>query len=265
MKKHPPSISVVMAVNKDDGFLDTAINSILNQTFTDFEFIVVANACTDDLWEKLCHYRSLDDRIILARVDLGGLAFSLNYGASMAKSPFIARMDADDVSYPKRLEIQWAFLSENDVDVLATEFTYIDEEGNSINESNNFDTLSHDLIKARLQYTNFIKHPTVVFKKSAFIDVGGYKYGYYGEDYDLWLRLASAGYQFHILPLALLGFRIHSNQMTDSAYNKKIRRSVMAIHFLHNANSGSKRTLLGLFSNTKFADNFKKIKRMFAK
>lgn len=83
-------ISVVLPVNRDDGFLNEAINSVLNQTFINFELLVIANNCSDELWSYLIMKSRKDSRIKPVRLELGGLSFALNYGINMSRGRFIA-------------------------------------------------------------------------------------------------------------------------------------------------------------------------------
>ena len=93
-----PKVSIILAINSDHGFLRDAINSILDQSFEDFEFIIIANNCSDELWLELNKFTDLDPRIKIKRLKIGGLIFALNYGLAIAKGAYIARMDAAALS-----------------------------------------------------------------------------------------------------------------------------------------------------------------------
>ena len=102
-----------MAVNKDDGFLNEAIQSIISQSYSNFEFVIVANNCTDSLWSAINAWAEKDCRIKPFRIKIGGLAFALNYGIEQAHGDYILRMDADDIAMPDLLEKKIAFLQDN--------------------------------------------------------------------------------------------------------------------------------------------------------
>ena len=93
-----------MAVNKDDGFLNEAIQSIISQSYSNFEFVIVANNCTDSLWSAINAWAEKDCRIKPFRIKIGGLAFALNYGIEQTHGDYILRMDADDIAMPDLLE-----------------------------------------------------------------------------------------------------------------------------------------------------------------
>jgi glycosyltransferase involved in cell wall biosynthesis len=131
MRKQEPLISVVMPVYNAAQYLREAIDSILNQTFRDFEFIIINDGSTDRSLEIIQSYN--DDRIRLINQKNTGLAKALNNGIAIAKSDFIARMDADDISIPERLTSQFSFLESNvDVVAVGSNAEVIDKEGNHV-------------------------------------------------------------------------------------------------------------------------------------
>lgn len=213
-------LSVLLPVNRDDGFLDESINSILSQTFTDFELLVIANNCSEGLWSYLMDKSKIDKRINIVRLKLGGLTFALNYGINIAKGKYIARMDADDICMPNRFEKQVDFLEGNPgVDLVGSLVQYIDERGQSLDRTC-FLPENHVKILRTLPWKSTIVHPSVMAKHSVFLELGGYKYGFYGEDYEMWLRLSSSGFILHNIQLQLLKYRSHSNQLSNNKFNK---------------------------------------------
>lgn len=221
-------VSVLLPVNRDDGYLDAAVSSILNQTFKDFELLIIANNCTDELWSKIENIKELDARIKTFRLELGGLTFALNYGLNVAEGEYVARMDADDISLPERLEKQVVFLDKNiSVVVLGTQIKYMDE--NNICKDILASNLPSDFNHLRkLSYFKCpIYHPTVMFRRTMILQIGGYKYGFYGEDYELWLRCIHQGYRISNLQDVLLKYRVHSSQVSSTSSNKNIYISKM--------------------------------------
>ncbi|HFQ5315992.1 TPA: glycosyltransferase [Vibrio vulnificus] len=208
-------ISCVLAVNKLDKFLPVAIDSILKQTYKNFELIIIANNCADELWSYLLELKDTDSRIIIRRTSIGQLVFNLNYGIDIAKGKYIARMDADDISLPDRFEKQLSYLESNDqVNMLATNFSKIDEFGNYI---------AHDVVKAftntqirrALKKYNPLAHPSLMFRKSDILQNRGYAWSMWAEDYEYHLRCSrDNNYTFHCLEDVLLLYRISSSQMT---------------------------------------------------
>jgi len=201
--------SVVLCVNKKIPFLYDAINSILNQSYNGtFEFIIVANNCDDNLYEYLESFN--DSRIKLYRTKIGQLSFNLNYALDLACGEYIVRMDADDVSFPDRLEVTEKFILEHNPDVVGFLANYINEDGMITGETNDY---SRKNVRNLLLIKNPFVHPTVAIKKDTLLLVGGYLGGRQSEDYDLWIRLAKLkNTSFMILPLKVLNYRVTTEQ-----------------------------------------------------
>jgi glycosyltransferase involved in cell wall biosynthesis len=227
MQGNSPGVSVILAVNKDDGFLAEALSSVLNQTYRDLELIVVANCCSDSLWNYL---QGLNDpRIVLVRTHIGQLPFNLNIGIEKAMAPYVARMDADDICEPNRIERQLHFLcSHPDVDVVGTEYSHINEAGKHIGYPRTLN-YTHDTIVKRLPFESCIPHPTVMFRRDAVLSVGGYAYGLYAEDWDLWLRMARGGKRFANMNERLLRYRIHQGQSTSHSTLRRNMANVIGL------------------------------------
>lgn len=216
-------ISVILPVNRDDGFLEQAVNSILNQTYSSFELLIIANNCNNELWDKIQLIRKKDIRIQAHRLNLGGLVFALNYGLNIAKYEYIARMDADDIALSNRFKLQIDFLEKNpEIVILGTQIAYIDELNKERPIKASFLPVgSKDLCK--ISYLKCpLYHPTVMFRKTPIMKIGAYKYGFYGEDYELWLRCMHEGYNIANLEEILLKYRIHSSQLSNSSDRKNI-------------------------------------------
>lgn len=210
-----PQVTVLMPVYNGNRFLREAIESILNQTFTDFEFLIIDDGSTDNSVETISSYA--DPRIRLVRnVTNIGVARTLNKGIGLARGDYIARMDADDVSLPRRIEIQLSFMKENpETDVLATRVALIDAKGNDQGswEADHTAT-THDEIRRRLPDSNCIAHPTVMMRRSI-----ASRYGYredqlHAEDYDLWLRLTADNLKIEKIGDPLLRYRVHTKSIT---------------------------------------------------
>ena len=247
-------VSVLMAVNKDDGFLNEAIQSIISQSYSNFEFVIVANNCTDSLWSAINAWAEKDCRIKPFRIKIGGLAFALNYGIEQAHGDYILRMDADDIAMPDLLEKKIAFLQANpEIDVLGSQSVFINKRSDiveSILPTKN--PKEHIDIVEKFTYKNTIQHPSVFFKKQAVISAGGYIFGYYAEDWDLWIRLWLNGAKFHNLSDVLIKYRLHGNQMTAQSFNSKSSSEISGMLWLHYKKTKNKKFLFGILVQTRF-------------
>lgn len=209
----PPKVSVVMAVCNSEQFLRDAVESVLNQSFTDFEFILIDDFSTDTSATILDEYR--DPRILRVRNEKNlGLTQSLNVGLRLARGEYIARMDADDVCLPNRFKAQVRFLDEHEsVAVVGTGVRLVDEQGNPLQEIH-FPT-DHSSLKWYLCFYNPIAHPSVMMRKAAVVQVGGYDPALVrSQDYDLWWRLGM-NYELANLKEIYVFLRQHSRQITN--------------------------------------------------
>ncbi len=221
-----PKLSVVMANHNGQEFLKEAIESILNQTFDDFEFIIVDDFSKDNSLEIIKSYN--DKRIVVIKNSSNlGLTKSLNTGLKIAKGEFIARMDSDDISEPDRFKKQLAFFEENsEYSVLGCYAQIINSKGSKVGELVN--PIEDEEIKECLIIDNAMSpHGGLIIKKQALDDIGGYDESILkSQDYDLLLKL-SEKYKMHNLPEFLYRWRTHgksiSNASRDSqAYYKNL-------------------------------------------
>lgn len=205
-----PLLSVVMSVYNAGDYLFQAIESILEQRFEDFEFIIVNDGSTDKSGAILDHYRQLDKRIRILEQENKGLIASLNRGCQAARGAYIARMDADDISLPNRFVQQIEFMrSRPEVGVLGTGVYLIDEAGNLL-QIRDYPS-KHFFIKWQLCFNHAIAHPTVMIKRELIEKIGGYDSKMlHVEDYDLWRRLSRASIMAN-LPDALHLLRRHES------------------------------------------------------
>ena len=217
MDKHP-RVSVLMPVYNGERYLREAVESILNQTYTDLEFIVIDDGSTDSSAAILESYTDPRIRVVHNHTNLR-LVATLNKGLDLAQGELVARMDCDDVSLPERLERQLAFMEAHpEVGVLGTACQHIDDSGRpGVTWPN---PAQHSLIRWHLCFACSMIHPTVMMRKHTIQELGGYgseaihgreKYG--AEDYDLWRR-ASRVTQLANLPEVLLYLRKHESNVT---------------------------------------------------
>jgi glycosyltransferase involved in cell wall biosynthesis len=181
-------VSVVMSVYNEEGCIADAIASILSQTYTDFEFIIINDGSTDDSINIINSFE--DPRIIVIDQSNRGLTASLNIGIKASKGKYIARQDADDYSYPNRLECQIREFKNNSELVLLGTRADIDY-GEFSYRSQSYAASD---IKDELLNSNVFVHSSVCFLKDKFLDVGLYDIKYdTSQDYDAWLRLSEMG------------------------------------------------------------------------
>ena len=189
MHKDTPLVSVLMSVYDGELYLRKAVESILDQTFRDFEFIVINDSSTDHSAEIVTSY---DDRRIryYENGQNMGLARALNRGLSLARGEHIARMDQDDISLPERLAKQVEFLETHpEVGVLGSAFQIIDEQGTP-NHTKRFPA-EHGFLRWCLCFGSPIAHPTVMMRTALVREVSGYRTDIrHAEDYDLWWQLS---------------------------------------------------------------------------
>lgn len=210
-----PRASFIMAVNRDNPWLDQAIQSVLSQDEPRFEFLIGANACDDSLWHKLLEYAAQDNRICLSRSSIGQLSFNLNLLADQAKTPYLVRMDADDVCLPNRLSTLLFVMERDGLDVLGSAVAIIDEDSREIGNMT-FPHSTQALSRALPRRTVFC-HPAVMLRRQFLLEMRGYLGGFVSEDTDLWLRAGRQGARMGNLPDILLQYRLHQNQSIMSS------------------------------------------------
>ncbi len=208
-----PLVSVLMPAYNGEKYVIEAAMSILGQTFTDFELLVIDDGSTDSTRRLLEAVHDPRLRLVSNERNLGLIA-TLNKGLEIAAGRYIARMDADDISLSERLEKQVQFLEAHpEVHVLGTMVNLIDENGEVFSGLSGYPTLPNDIRRYLLRECCLI-HPTVMFRKDTICSVGGYNTGAkHSEDYDLWLRL-SHQHVIANLPEKLVSYRIHKNQVS---------------------------------------------------
>jgi glycosyltransferase involved in cell wall biosynthesis len=220
--EYRPKITVLMSIFNGETFLKEAIESILQQTFKDFEFLIINDCSSDSSLAIINTYSDSRIRIVNNETNLG-LTKSLNIGLNLALGNYIARMDDDDVSFKDRLEKQFNFLEQNiDVGVLGTQAI---SNGRFFKYATKL-PLDDYSIKWNLFFTNPIIHPGVMFRKDIVLSNGGYNEDKkVGQDYDLWTRLTSKA-RFANLPESYIFLRRHENNISVKNFKKQ---HIMAI------------------------------------
>lgn len=233
MIKNTPVISVIMSVyNTEIVFLKEAIDSILSQTFSDFEFIIIDD-CSDEKTRKILNEYKKDNRVILKRNERNlGLTISLNRAISMARGKYLARMDADDICLPERFEIEIEYLEKfSDLGVVGTSFIIMDN-GREIFRGN--EAYFPEQIKARLFFcNNGLLHSSILMRRALICREMDLLYNEEikkSQDFDLWVRVSRKSKIF-VIPICLMKYRVSNNQISTKnkleqfIYRKQIIRS----------------------------------------
>lgn len=216
-----PEISVIMSVYNGEKYLQEAIESVRRQTFTKWELIVINDCSSDSTSKIIANFESMDERIkgYTNEVNLK-LPASLNKAISLCQGKYIARMDADDICLPRRLEKQYKFMEENkDISLSSCRFLTVK---NGVYASGGAGgRCDNDAIKALLLVSNPILHPGVIAKAEVLK-----KFNYdtsltCTEDLELWTRLASNNEKMQILDECLVIYRLHDKQITSTTLEKQ--------------------------------------------
>jgi glycosyltransferase involved in cell wall biosynthesis len=193
-----PLITVLMSTFNNSSQINNAINSILSQTFGNFEFLIINDASTDNTRDLILSFRDKRIRLIDNEKNVG-LTKSLNKGLSLARGKYIARIDADDISLFDRLEKQILFLKRNpEFILLGTSFNIINKKHRVIREVKF--NINPENIYYDITFQNLFAHSSVIFRLSDAIALGGYDEGFrFSQDYDLWYKFTRRGMTW-ILP-----------------------------------------------------------------
>lgn len=217
--KIQPLVSVIMSVyNEKENWLIWSIESILEQSYKNFEFIIILdnpdNKELDTIIKNYCK-RDIRIRYFINKKNIG-LVKSLNKALSYAKGDFIARMDADDVSLPSRIKKQISFMDDHpDIDFMGARCINIDEQGQEIYRDSSIPQ-DMKLIKSCLENVDFINHPTWFFKKECSDKLQGYREIPCAEDYDFLLRLITNGFKLSNTNEFLVKYRIRKSGISSS-------------------------------------------------
>ena len=211
---HRPLVSVVMVIRDVERYLTEAIESILNQTFRDFEFIIVDFGSTDRSKDIVATYAAKDSRVRFSEIPPCSYIEAKIAACALPESRYIAIQDADDVSLSERLQLEVDFLERHpEVGFVGGAVQWIDSEGRVLATEDDYPTEDVD-IRSELRVRNTFWHPTVLILKEAFVRAGGYRAAFtQSDDYDLWLRIAE-NYQCANLKETVLNYRVHPQQLS---------------------------------------------------
>lgn len=208
-----PKISVILPVYNAQKYIKESIESVLNQTFTDFELVLINDGSTDSSEKEIRSFNDLRIRYFLNDTNLG-LIKTLNKAIALSKGKYVARMDADDICMPYRLEKQFNYLEQHhDVIICGSWARIINEFGVITGRIKRIDT--NELIRSNMLFTTPFVHPTVMIRKEV-LETNQYsENAKHCEDLELWVRLSQElNYKFHNLPEYLLKYRVHFSNIS---------------------------------------------------
>jgi glycosyltransferase involved in cell wall biosynthesis len=222
-----PVVSVVMSVFNGERFLREAVESILRQSFRDFEFIIIDDGSTDKSGSVLDSYQRSDARVRVLHQENRGLIDSLNRGCGLAQGTYIARMDADDIALDDRLMWQVERMEKNRaLGLLGGAAEWIDATGKSLG-IHRYPGENH-MMRSALHDGSPFAHPTILMRREAFVSAGGYRPTVVdAEDYDLWLRIADR-FELGNLQAVIVKYRIHPGQISERKCEQQALSSLAA-------------------------------------
>lgn len=224
-----PLLSVIMPVFNSRPYVAQAVQSVLAQSFRDFEFIIIDDGSTDGTADVLRHWAARDNRIQLIQQRNMGVCAASNRGLELARGEFYARMDHDDIALPHRLERQLAFLQQHP-ECVATggQVLMIDSDGFPIRIPPV--PLTHDQIEAAFTHHWSMFHPTLMARMAAMRDVGGYSLEFNAiEDLDLFIKLAEKG-RLANLPEVVLQYRQHIQSICYTLNHRQLVQRAAVLH-----------------------------------
>jgi len=229
--KGEPLVSVLLPFYNAEKYLGVAIESILNQTYSHFELLLLDDGSSEQSLKIAEHYAKQDTRIKVYHHENMGVCGTLQRGVSLAQGKYIARMDADDIACPERFQQQLHYLEQNpDCVVLGTRTVVVDPE-NQILYSPQVSTGHEEILKELLQWRGSrLCHPTVMMPTEAVKAVGGYTQEYMNDDIDLFLKLTKSG-KFANLPEPLLRHRVHLSSVCHTRDESEVDRIKKRIYF----------------------------------
>lgn len=235
-------ITVLMPVFNGELYLKKSIKSVLNSQFKKFEFLIVDDGSTDNSKSLIKSFK--DKRIRFLEKGNSGIAETLNYGLSKSKYELIARMDCDDIILTDRLGKQLKYFESNNVDVLGSNATIIDQF--NIEHFKTKMPLSDKQIKNQLKlFESPIIHPSVLYKKQKVLDAGGYKENY-ADDYDLWLRMLDKN-NFSNIYESLILLRKHESNLSKIKLENAIDTKFKSINYYYSTDINPSKIWFNLY------------------
>jgi glycosyltransferase involved in cell wall biosynthesis len=252
-----PQITVLMPAYNAGKYIGDAIRSVLNQTFTDFELLIINDGSTDDTVEIIRSFN--DPRIVLLYQTNKGVASSLNKGLKYARAPYIARFDADDICHAERLELQYDFMLSNpEYSIVGSAADYVDMDGHFLFTNNPPAATNNEIQLLKYTVCPFI-HSSVFYKRDVIISNGGYnEHAYTYEDHFLWVNILKEQKACNLL-LPLLKVRLNPESITiDEKWRPRKFRDIKYTTLKNKTISQTESDLLVEIGEKQFSDKIKK-------
>lgn len=209
-----PTISVIMTVYNGKRFVEEAIQSVLNQTYSDFEFVIVDDGSTDGTEQILAKFQERDARLRVIHQKNQGIAAAMNRALELSQHHLVAHIDHDDRALPEWLERQLAFYSANqDCSVVSSHGYFINTSGRRFGKSDNPVDVEKGMRELNPACFLELIHSTVLMRRDDILSIGGYR-AIMPEDRDLWGRVVTAGMMIRCNPVPLVEYRLHGQSMT---------------------------------------------------
>lgn len=253
-------ISIIIPCYNGKTFLKSSIESVLNQTYKNFVLFLLDNGSTDDSHKVMLHYKKKDKRVkVIKFKNKTSKAKGVNFAVKKCKTKFISILDADDLMFRKKIEIQLKYLKKNPkIDVLGTLCNYININDNESAGKSTQNLFKHNDCFHLIDQNRIIAivAPSAIIKRDIFLKFNGFREEYWpADDADLWTRIAQMGFCVYTLPEVLLSYRVHKNSITTSNFflsrlkslwvkenlilRKKNKKEINYNHFLSKFNQKS--------------------------
>jgi len=232
MSKAKPLISVLLSAYNAEKYIKEAIDSVLLQTYSNFEFIIIDDGSTDSTLDIIKKYH--DPRIKIHTQANIGLARSLNVAAKLSKGKFLARQDADDISLPNRFEKQINLFKKNpDLVLVGADTIWIDRFGKPLGKTSASLTKKSAINKIFSLSSPYV-HGSLMFSRNAFENIGGYSENYItSQDFDLIVRMSLLDNEFSAIPETLYKLRIHPKSVTSKKWILQIKNGIKCAKFIN--------------------------------
>lgn len=246
-----PKLSILLPVYNAAPYLEQCLDSLARQTFADFEIVVVDDGSTDDSAAILRQRARREKRLRISRHEHRGLIETLNAGLQGCQGDLVARMDADDIAHPRRLELQTRMLeSPGGPDIVSSLVAHFPRQslgaGFQIYEQWLNSLVTHEDIFRERFIESPLPHPSALMRRQDLSEIGGYRDEGWPEDYDLWLRLSAAGKTFEKVPRVLYLWRHHEGRLTrtDPRYSVERFLTCKAHHLVQGPLDGVSQVIL---------------------
>lgn len=245
-----PLVSVLLPAFNAERYVEAAVRSILSQTFGNFELIVIDDGSTDATLHILEQFKQVDDRVVLVSRENRGLVDTLNEGIKIARGEWIARMDADDIALPNRLQTQLAWIERTGADICGSWVRFFGTRDKRVLRH----PQSDQAIRVGLMFGTMFAHPTILMRTELARRLLYDKQWEKCEDYELWARAARLDCRMTNVPEVLLLYRLHPRQVSN-------RESSCQQELAQNIRLRYSRFALGLLElNTEWADEIVKLR-----